>query len=401
MTLPEPIPLEAAQARLFALSAPLPPETLPVEASIGRYLAQDLMARRTQPAADMSAMDGYAVHGENLNGPWRVVGESAAGHPFGREISSDETVRISTGALLPRGAAAVLLQENARREGDALSLAGADAATPRHIRRAGFDFVAGDCLLERGIAIGPAQLALAIAGGHASLKTGQLAKLCVIDSGDELSADPSQLSDHQIPASNGAMVAGMAQTIVANCQKIGPVADSKTDLIAAFQKVRDADVIVISGGASVGDHDLVRPALQEWGAVLDFWRIAIKPGKPLMVARKGTQIILGLPGNPVSSYVTAYLFLLPLLRHLSGACDPLPNSFRLPLCAPLEQTGARTEFLRAIMASDGVHPLSQKDSSALRTLASANALIKRQAGAPRAEAGETVIVYPLQNGGIA
>ncbi|KLI63952.1 molybdopterin molybdotransferase MoeA [Aurantiacibacter marinus] len=401
MTLATPIPLEEAQAHLIDLARPLTSEIVPVEEAAGRYLAADIIARRSQPSGDLSAMDGFAVHGANLAGPWHVIGESAAGHPFEGSLAAGEAVSISTGALLPHGAGAILIQENSALEGKTLCLAGSDAATSAYIRRAGFDFAMGDKLLESGSALGPAQLALAIASGHATLSVGRRAKLCVIDSGDELASDPTNVAPHQVPASNRAMIAALAAPFAANCQGIGPVADEKSALIAAFERTGNAEIIVTSGGASVGDHDLVRPALEEWGATLDFWRIAMKPGKPLMVARKGTQIVLGLPGNPVSSYVTAFFFLLPLLRHLAGAREPMPQSLSVPLSEPIAQTGPRTEFIRAQMANGSVCPLAQRDSSALRTLAASNALIMRQAGTPAAKAGEAVLVYPLQNGGIA
>ncbi|QZH74682.1 MAG: molybdopterin molybdotransferase MoeA [Erythrobacter sp.] len=395
------IPLEEAQARLLALAKPLGSAIVPVEEAVGHYLAEPLLARRTQPAADLSAMDGYAVGEADLSGPWRVIGESAAGHPFAGTLAPREAVRISTGAMMPSGGGAVLLQEDAILDGGTLRLSGSDSATPRHIRRKGFDFAEGDLLLEAGSRIGPAQLALAIGSGHGELPVGRRASLCVIDSGDELASDPAQALGHQIPASNGPMLATMAAPFVGECRRIGPVADRLEALVAAFEQTGDADVIVTSGGASVGDHDLVRPALEAWGATIDFWRIALRPGKPLLVARKGTTLVLGLPGNPVSSYVTAFLFLLPLLRNLAGAGNPLPKSILLPLGGVLPETGPRTEFYRASLEPGGVLPYDQRDSSALRSLAAANALIARRAGAAAASVGDTVEVFPLQNGGIA
>lgn len=396
-----PLPLDEAQARLLESVTPLGSEWVPVTQANGRYLSEPLTARRTQPAADLSAMDGYAVRAEDCAGPWRIIGESAAGHPFAGQLSSGEAVRISTGAQMPAGGGAVLLQENARREGETLALNGEGEPTARHIRRAGFDFASGDELLRRGLAIGPAQLALALAGGHDALSVGRRPSVAIIDSGDELAADPTNPGPHRIPASNGAMLAAMARPLSEDARRIGPIPDRLEDLLAAFEEAGEADVIVTSGGASVGDHDLVRPALERYGAGIDFWRIAMRPGKPLLVARKGTQTVLGLPGNPVSSYVTAFLFLLPLLRRLAGADSALPLPIPLALGGDLPATKSRVTFVRAQLTPTGVEPFQQQDSSALFTLASANALIRREAHAPSTQTGETVMTYLLQNGGIA
>lgn len=396
-----PLPLDEAQRRLLDAAVPLGVERLAVGAAAGRHLAEAVTAARTQPAADLSAMDGYAMPEGDLAGPWRVVGESAAGHPFAGPLGAGEAVRISTGALMPAGAGAVLLQENAARDGDRVALNGGGEPSPHHIRRAGFDFRAGDTLLPPGTRLGPAQLALAIAGGRSQLAVHALPAVAVIDSGDELAADPSACAEHRIPASNGAMLAAMAAPHAASVRRIGPVPDRLDALLAALGEASDAEVIVTSGGASVGDHDLVRPALEAWGARIDFWRVAMKPGKPLLVARRGEQWILGLPGNPVSSYVTAFLFLLPLLRRLGGARDPLPCPVTMRLGAPLPAVGDRTEFVRARIGEAGLCPVSEQDSSALAALAQARLLIERSAGAPAAAIGEPIRAYWLENGGIA
>jgi molybdopterin molybdotransferase len=395
-----PLPLAEAQARLLAMAAPLQIETLPTEQALGRHLAETLLARRTQPAADLSAMDGYALR-ESERGPWKIVGESAAGHPFSRFVGPDEAIRISTGALMPEGADAILLQENAARDGDTLSLNGEGEPTSRHIRRAGFDFREGDLVLPAGTRIGPGQLTLAIAAGHAALPVHRLPRIAILDSGDELSTDPAGCALHQIPASNGPMIAAMCAGLASEIVRIGPVPDRMDALAGALERASNADVIVTSGGASVGDHDLIRPALNAWGTEIDFWKVAMKPGKPLLVARKGGQLVLGLPGNPVSSYVTAYMFLLPLLRALAGSATPLPAPVALPAGADLPAGGDRLEFIRAIVGGGTVSPLPQQDSSALRSLASANALIERPAHAPAAKAGTPVPAYLLENGGIA
>lgn len=397
------LPLEEAQARLLAMAAPLPVGRGDTASCLGRYLAEPVVARRTQPSADLSAMDGYAVSPEDMAGPWRVVGESAAGHPSEVAVTPGTAVRISTGAALPQGAGAVILQEDLRREDDLIELTG-DAPSPpsKHIRRRGMDFAEGAEVLPAGIRIGPAQLALAIAAGHRHLLVRRPVRVAIIDSGDELAADCEPCPPHQIPASNGAMLAAMASEAV-HCEvhPLGPVPDDLAALTAAFERASNADVIVTSGGASVGEHDLIRPALARWGATVEFWRVAIKPGKPLLVARKGTQIVIGLPGNPVSSHVTAFLFLLPLLRGLSGAAEPLPIAVTSRLAAPLKRGGARREFLRARWDGSSVIPLALQDSGALSAVSVANAMIDRAAGAPAAEPGDITGIYLLASGGMA
>lgn len=397
------LPLPEAQARLLAMAQPLPEERVTVDQALGRYLAEPLVAARTQPPADLSAMDGYAVRVADLPGPWQVIGESACGHPYGGLVGAGEAVRIATGGLLPHGADMVLMQEDADRDGRALRLTGTAPAPPdRHVRRIGMDFTAGDALLPAGTRIGPAQLALALSAGHGTVVVRRLPRLAIIDSGDELAIDPAACALHQIPASNGAMLAALAQTATpCTVERYGPVPDRLDALAEAFDRAGDADVIVTSGGASVGDHDLIRPALAAWGARLDFWKVAIKPGKPIMLARKGAQLVIGLPGNPVSSHVTAFLFVLPLLRALAGAAEVLPRPVEAILDQDLPANGPREEFLRANLAGAYVSPRGNQDSSALGALARANALIDRPADAPAVRAGEKVPVYWLEYGGNA
>jgi molybdopterin molybdotransferase len=302
---------------------------------------------------------------------------------------------------MPPGACAVLLQENAMREGDSLSLNGHGDPTPRHIRRKGFDFAKGDQLLAAGRRIGPGELALAISAGNAELQVHVQPSLAILDSGDELSADPTNCAQHQIPASNGAMLAAMATPFVRTVKRLGPVPDRIEAVLQALDNAGDAEVIVTSGGASVGGHDLVRPALEQWGAEIDFWRVAIKPGKPLMVARKGPQWIIGLPGNPVSSFVTAFLFLLPMLRQMAGASFPEPEPISLFTTSVLPATGDRDEFVRAYMDAGHAFILKEQDSSGLHALALAKVLIHRKANAPELPDDSLVEAYLLQNGGIA
>jgi molybdopterin molybdotransferase len=406
MTREPQIALGEAQARLLALVEPLPLQRVDADAALGHYLAEPLLARRTQPAAALSAMDGYAVTEDDMAGPWQVVGESAAGHPYSGRILPGQAIRISTGALLPQDAAAVILQEDLARHADRITLTGTGPLPPgKHIRPCGMDFFEGEQVLPAGAAIGPAQVALAISAGHRHVAVRRAPRVVVMDSGDELAADPEACAGHQIPASNGAMLAGMARHLPCDVRRTGPVPDSLAALAAAFEEAGDADVIVTSGGASVGDHDLIRPALEAWGAQIGFWRVAIKPGKPILIATRDLgprrQIVLGLPGNPVSSHVTAYLFMLPLLRGMLGASHPLPTAMTLRLGADLAANGARRAFLRATWNGEHVVANAIQDSGALASLAASNVLIERPANAPAAVAGEAVRAFWLGNGGIA
>ncbi len=367
--------LEDAQARLLALAPVLPLESVPVEAALGRFLGEDLRAARTQPPADLSAMDGYALApGDGL---WQMVGESRAGAPYAGTLGAGQCVRISTGATVPEGADRVLLQEDAVRangvRGDTVTAA--ELPPPgRHIRLRGFDFHAGDLLLARGTRMTPARLALALAGGHGAVAVPRRLRVAVMDSGDELSPDPAACLPHQIPASNAAMIAAMMAPLGCNVTRIGPVPDNREALAAALQQAGGADVETA------------------------FWKVAIKPGKPLLVATRGAQLILGLPGNPVSSFVTAFLFALPLVRAAMGDPDPLPRAVTLIAGEDLPPTERRREFLRGVVEGDSVRLAGSQDSSALSALAAADALIDRPAGSAAVSKGEAVQVFLLRNG---
>lgn len=392
--------LEEAQSRLLALA----PVTRSIDHDIKpfglkRYLARDITATRTQPPADLSAMDGYAV--TPGAGPWRLVGESRAGAPFGEALDPGQCVRISTGAHVPQGSDRVLLQEDARVSGSAVTAT--DLPPPgKHIRKAGFDFRAGDSVLAKGTALTPATLALAASAGHGTLPCFDAPSVAVLDSGDELVPAGEPCGPHQIPASNGVMLGAMLYPFVGQVGVLGPVPDDRNALAAALKRAEDSQILITSGGASVGDHDLIQQALKDWGADIAFWKVAIKPGKPLMVATReaawGRQVILGLPGNPVSSFVTAFLFALPLVRASMGDPSPLPRSVMMTAGEALPAVGRRREFLRAISDGQSVRLAGSQDSSALTALAGADCLIDRPANAPAVAPGEAVRVFPLRNG---
>ena len=395
--------LEEAQARLLALAPQTYRYTLGLsQVAAPDYLASDLAARRSQPAADLSAMDGYAISGA---GPWHRVGESRAGAPFDGALAPGQCVRISTGAIVPDGGDSILIQENAVMDAGVVALAAGETIPPpgKHIRRAGFDFRKGDTVLRKGTRLTPATAALAISAGYSDVPIVMRPSVAVLDSGDELVQAGKPVAPHQIPASNGVMLSWMLAPYVGVVDEyLGPVPDDREALAAALKRAEDCHILITSGGASVGDHDLIQQALKDWGAEIDFWKVAIKPGKPLLVATKqydwGRQVILGLPGNPVSSFVTAFLFALPLVRAAMGAADPLPRSMMLPAGEDLPAVGKRREFLRAVSDGHSVRLAGSQDSSALTALAAADCLIDRPAGAAAVAAGDHVPVFHLQNG---
>jgi len=383
------LPVAEAQARLLALASPLPIETARLADAAGRWAAEDVVARRTHPAADLSMMDGYAIRFTDLPGPWRVVGESRAGAGMRTGIDVGQAGRIFTGAPVPDGADAILVQEEADRDGAALALAGeGPPAMGAHIRRRGSDFTEGDRLIEGGARLTPGRIAAAVMGGHGILTVRRRPRVALISTGDELVPPGAPTDSMTLPASNGvmlqALIGGSAE--ICDMSIVPDRLDALTDALQAAQ----ADIIVTTGGASVGDHDLVRPALDRLGARLDFWRIAMRPGKPLLAGRLGDAVILGLPGNPASAFVTAQLFLLPLTAHLGGARDPLPKIETAWLDAPLPAVGNRDDYVRARLVGGRVRPLANQDSGAVSTLAEADALIIRPAGANPAAVDEMV-----------
>jgi molybdopterin molybdotransferase len=389
------LPLADAQARLFAMTAPLPIETVPLRAATGRWAAADVVALRTQPAADLSAMDGYALRFGDLPGPWRVVGESAAGRPYPGAIGKGEAVRIFTGAGLPDGADTVLVQEEAARDGDTLTLAGEGPAhRGRNTRRRGLDFGQGDVLVAAGERLTPARVAVAATGGHAMLPVRRRVRVAIAATGDELVAPGAPTPGLALPESNGTMLAAMLADLPVDVQDMGILPDRLDVLTEAFAGV-EANLLVTTGGASVGDHDLVRPALIAAGATIDFWRVALRPGKPMMAGQLGEGAVLGLPGNPVSAFVTATLFVLPLVRHLSGAGDPLPPLLRVELGEDLPANGERTDYLRAALVGGRAFASAVQDSSMLRTLARSDCLILRPPHAPPARAGDSAEILTI------
>ena len=383
------LPVEDAQARVLALRGPLPPEKISFSECFGCYTSDDILAQRDQPAAPLSAMDGYAIRFEDLPGPWTVIGESAAGAAPSRTVNAGEAMRIFTGAIVPEGADTVIVQEDVAADGTTLALTGDGPATPgRHIRARATDFAAGDCLLPAGTRLTPGAIAAAAMSGADQLVVGRRPRVAILTTGDELVQAGRAPTAGQIPDSNSPMLSALLASEPAVVSLPHHVRDDRAILAKLLNDLaRRHDVIVTVGGASVGDHDHVRGALQDAGGSIDFWKIAMRPGKPLIAGTIGDAVLLGLPGNPSSAFVTATLFLLPLVRHLAGGRDPLPAIHQAPLATALDGGGGRRDYLRARLENGRLTPLIGQDSGMTLPLANANALLIRDIAAPPRDAG--------------
>lgn len=388
--------VDLARARLLDGVVPLPAETLAIGIARGRVLAQAITATLTQPPFEAAAMDGYAIRWADMPGPWRVLGEAAAGKRWPGVLDAGEAARIFTGAPLPDGADTIVVQEEISRTGDIATLSG--EGPPRlgaHIRAAGHDFAAGDTLARAGEVLTPARIGLIAAGGHGSVPVMRRPRVTLITTGDELVPPGSTPGPDQIVNANGVMLAALFESIGACVVDPGIVPDRREALAAAINAA-DADLIVTIGGASVGDHDLVVPVLRDLGAEIDFWKIAMRPGKPMLAGRLGGTRVIGLPGNPVSAFICALLFVVPWLNRRGGRPEALPM-VRLPLAAPLPANGVRRDHLRARRVENRAEAFLAQDSALLGRLAAAQLLIVRQPGAPAAPAGEMVDCIALDS----
>lgn len=395
------ISVDEAVTRLLSGAAPLAAETVPLDDAAYRALAAPVHALRTQPPFPAAAMDGYAFRAEPGRSAYAVIGESAAGRGFAGIVNAGQAVRIFTGAPVPEGADTVVMQENITVRPDGGIELSEPAAPGKHVRRRGLDFSEGDTVLPPGRILDPAALSLAAACGHPSLPVVRRPHVVIIATGDELVAPGSFAGPDQIVASNGYGTAALSRKHGADVSDYGIVPDRKPLIQAALQRAmaEGADIIVTLGGASVGDHDLIRPVLADLGVALDFWQIAMRPGKPLMFGKSGGTYILGLPGNPVSSLVCGQLFLAPLIAALS--VQRFAQDIRgAKLAAPMRENDHRQDYVRAqVKASEEglvASPFSLQDSSMLTTLADADGLVIRPPNAPAVCAGEEVPVLMLR-----
>ena len=397
------MPVADAYAAVLKDAAALPEETVALTDAHHRTLARDIAALRTQPPAAMSAMDGYAVRAADavLGARLKVIGEVAAGRPFNDTIGAGQAARIFTGGVIPAGADTVVIQEDTTRDGNIVIINEAIAAG-KNIRNAGIDFKEGDVLLLRGTRLNDRALALAAGMNHPHLPVHRRPRVAILATGDELMAPGSALAPGQIVYSNIFSLSALVRSESAEVIDLGIARDTIESTTDGIRRARDsgADVLITTGGASVGDHDLVQTALTAEGVDMAFWKIALRPGKPMMHGRLGPMRVLGLPGNPVSSYVCAFLFLVPLIRALSGRTVVDHPLERAVLGRDMPANDKRQDYLRARLetGSDGLPvaiSVGAQDSSLVANLAAANALIIRPPFAPAAPAGSPCTIVRL------
>jgi molybdopterin molybdotransferase len=392
-----------ALARVTQGLEPLKSETVPLDQAAGRVLAGDLAARLTQPPFDASAMDGYAVRGADvaeLPARLRLAGEAAAGHAFGGEVGAGEAVRIFTGAPVPKGADTIVLQEDAAEADGVVTVREAEAG--RHIRPRGQDFKHGEVLLSTGRKLGPRELLLAAAMNHAEVPVRKKPKVAILATGDEVVPPGSELAPDQVVASVTYGLAALVGRHGGEAMSLGIAKDDAESLVTLARAGSAADILLTIGGASVGEHDLVRSALAAEGLELDFWKIAMRPGKPLLYGRLGSQRVLGVPGNPVSALVCAQVFLVPMLERLLGLAGPARPRAEAVLAEALPANGPREHYMRAASewTAEGqrrVRALPSQDSARMADFARADCLIVRPPEAPAATAGSRVRILSLDD----
>ena len=390
------MPVEDARAAMLAEVAPLAGETIALKAAIGRVLAQDVAAVRDQPPFAASAMDGWALRSADAPGTLSIIGESAAGHGYEGELKPGQAVRIFTGAAMPAGADTIVIQEDATREGDRVTVSA--SAPGANLRPAGGDFKAGQPLLGAGTRIDPWRLSLAASAGRAEVLVHARPRVAIVSTGEEIVEAPAAPGPYQIYDSGAPALAAMVEGWGGAAFKCKPVRDDLDAVIGALRDA-DAELIVTVGGASVGDHDLVRAAAQALGLSLKVASVKVRPGKPTFFGVLGDgRRMLGLPGNPASAFVCAELFLKPIVMKLQGGAENLPI-VSARTAVPMAANGSREHWMRAKLSYvDGAlvaEPYRDQDSSLVSVFAAADALLRRPANAPALAAGELVEVLPL------
>ena len=388
------ITVDEALEKLLALGAPLEVEEVPLRAAAGRTLARPVAARRDQPPFSASAMDGYAIAGEAAPGAcFEVIGEAAAGHGYAGSVGPGQALRIFTGAPMPAGATRVVIQEDTTRAGDRITLTEGPGQGP-HVRPMGADFGLGD-RLEAPRLLAPSDVALLAAMNIAAVPVTRRPEVAIIATGDELVQPGEDPGPDQIIASNSYGLAALVEALGAKARLLPIARDTRASLQTVFDMAEGADLILTIGGASVGDHDLVGPALADRGMDRAFYKVAMRPGKPLMAGRLDAAALIALPGNPVSAMVCGHVFVAPVIRAMLGQRDVVAMPQPRPLAAALPANGPRQHYLRARTTDRGVAAFDTQDSSLLSVLSEADCLIVQPPGDPGRPAGASVPVLPL------
>jgi molybdopterin molybdotransferase len=400
------ISVEEARERILASLHPTPSEIAALADAWGRVTAAPVLARLTQPPMDVSAMDGYALRATDgtLGATLTVIGAAPAGHPFDRPVGHGQAVRLFTGSVVPQGADAILLQEDATAAGTEVRVNEAVIAG-RHIRRAGQDFAAGDTVVPGGRRLTARDIGLAAAANHPWLTVHRRPRVAILATGDEIAMPGEPIPPGGIVSSNSHALAALVRSAGGEPIVLPVAADTREAVAAVADSVHGMDMLVTTGGASVGDHDLVIESLKTRGLELDFWQIAMRPGKPLLYGRLGPVSVLGLPGNPVSALVCSILFLLPALNRLQGLPAAPPPTIQAVAGAPLKANDHRADHLRSTITSDSqgrivATPFPVQDSAMLRRLAHADALILRAPNAPALPSGAEISIIRLDPLGI-
>jgi molybdopterin molybdotransferase len=400
------ISVDEARLRILAAVRPTAAEVVALAEAWNRVTAVPVVARLTQPPADISAMDGYALRAADgtLHASLTVIGESPAGHPFAGQVGPGQIVRLFTGSVVPAGADAILLQEDATRDGDSIRVNEAVTAG-RHIRRTGQDFAAGDVVLPPGRRLTARDVGLAASANHPWLTVHRRPRVAILATGDEIAMPGEPIPPGGIVSSNTHALAALVRAAGGEPMVLPNAADNAAEIGAIADSLTGMDLLVTTGGASVGDHDLVLSALQARGMTLEFWQIAMRPGKPLLFGRMAATPVIGLPGNPVSALVCAILFLLPALSRLSGLPAAPPPVSTAWLGGAVRANDKRADHLRATLEVDSagrfvVTPFPVQDSAMLRRLAQADALILREPHAPALPEGAEVRIIRLDSLGL-
>lgn len=399
------ISVEQALERILQPLKPVETETIALDEAVGRVLAEDIVSKRTHPPSDVSAMDGYAIRAEDALSPptsLKVIGESAAGKPFIGTVQSGETVRIFTGAHLPEGSDSIMMQENTDRLSDEIVRINTPGILARHVRPKGLDVQQGDVCLTAGTYLSARHIGLAATAGYGHITVYKRPRIGLLFTGSELVKPGEACSSDQIVNSNAPMLSALIEQYGGRPVNLGIAEDSPEAILEAAKGFKDVDLCVTVGGASVGDHDLVQPVLKQAGLQVDFWKIAMKPGKPLIYGSFQDKAFIGLPGNPVSALVCAFLYLVPALKALTNQDDCGHVELKASVESRLSENGPRQDYIRAVFSQTPkgvkVVPLSIQDSSMLSSLAQSNCLLVREPHAPAAEVGDQVTLLPFDLG---